>query len=46
MGLEGISSVDVFTLKSALQNLNSSLNEEQALFLARYIAKGGQSVAI
>lgn len=46
MELEGISSVDVFTLKSALQKLNSSLSEEQALFLSRYIAKGGQSVAI
>ena len=46
MGLEGISSVDVFTLKASLQNLNSSLTEEQALFLARYIAKGAQSIAI
>lgn len=45
MGLEGISSVDVFTLKSALQKLNPNLNEEQALYLSRYVAKGAQTVA-
>lgn len=46
MGLEGISTVDVFTLKNALQKLNSSLTEEQALFLSRFIAKGDKNVAI
>lgn len=46
MGLGGISSVDIFTLKGALQKLNPNLNEEQALFLSRYISKGSQTVAI
>lgn len=46
MGLEGISEVDVFTLKVALEKINPGLSEEEALFLARYIAKGSQKIAI
>lgn len=46
MGLQGISNVDVFTLKNSLLKLNSNLTEEEALFLGRYIAKGAQNIPI
>jgi hypothetical protein len=46
MGFEGISSVDVYSLKNALQKLNPYLSEEQALFLSRYISKGSPTIPI
>ena len=46
MGLEGISSIDVHSLREAIQKLNSKLDDDQAMFLSRYIAKGQATVPI
>ena len=46
MGFAGISKTDIHTLKNALIKVNDSLNEEQALYLSRYIAKGRDEVKI
>ena len=46
MGLEGVSSVDVHTLRESIQKLNEKLTDDQAIYLSRYIAKGRQSILI
>jgi hypothetical protein len=40
MNLEGVNTVGVFNLKEGLKNISSSMSDEDALFLSRYICKG------
>jgi hypothetical protein len=44
LGLEGVRKVNVFTLKNGLLKLWNSLAEEEALLLARFVAKGREEV--
>ncbi len=40
MDLEGINQIDIFNLKNALKKLYPKINEDQAIFISRYLAKG------
>ena len=46
MGIAGMSQIDSYVLKNALQKLNEDLTDEQAGFLSRYISKGDANTPI
>jgi hypothetical protein len=46
LGLEGVRKVNVLTLKSGLLKLWSTLTEENALLLSKYIARGREEVDV